>query len=223
MARAGLEIDPEDVRLWELLGIARHALRDFPGAMEALEQATVLGPLVPAAELALAGCYLVSGREDLARAMYRHLAERPQVAGHLLRSVAAGLLHVGETLWAVEVQRRYAAERPDDDDALYALAHYMGLIEYPLELIRPIADRAWRLNPASVRNRVFLALTHHRLGDVQRGYALLADVDLRVLLEQCCPCRVYGLASLFEAAGDWARYEACVARLADLRRRSGVE
>jgi len=220
MARVGLQVDPDDVRLWEFLGIARHALREFPAAMEALEQATVRGPLSPAAELALAGCYLVLGRMELAGSMYRHLATRPHVPGRLLPSMAAGLLHVGEFQWAVEVQRRAALERPDDEDALYALVHYMGLAEYPPELIRPIADRVFRINPASIRNRVFLALVHHRLGDHQAGYGLLSTVDMQELLTQCCPCRLIRLASLFAAVGDRARHEACMARLAGLRRMS---
>ncbi|MEN6498372.1 MAG: hypothetical protein ABFD16_29065 [Thermoguttaceae bacterium] len=224
MAAAALEAKPEEARLWELLGIARHALRDFVGARAALERATLLAPLTPGAEVALAGCYLVSGQRDLAHSMYLHLATRPQVPPSLWRSIAASLSHVGELHWALELHRRWALEHPYDDNALFTVTHYMRLAGYPDELVLPIAERAFRLEPARIRNRVLLALTYHHLGDAAHAYRLVAAVDIDTVIRGCCPRKLLGLLNLFVAMGDEARREACVRRLTEIdetRRRCG--
>lgn len=216
-ARAALEHAPNDARLWELLGIASHGMRDFLMAREALETATLLAPLSPAGQVALAGCYLVSQSPEVARSMYRYLAsQRDRVATPLLPLVAAGLSRLGEAELALEIHRERASREPENDDAAFAVAHFMQVLRYPDELTLPIAHRAFLLAPDRVRNRVGLALLHHQCGNKLRAYELMAAVDIAQLVAECCPCRLQGLMALFHAVGDAARRDACRARLSAL-------
>ena len=216
LAKMGVEVAPEDARLWEFLGIACHALRNFPKATAALEMASLLAPLAPAAEVALAGCYFVAKKHDLARSMYLHLATRPNVPDSLLRLIAGGLGRLGEAIWALDVHRRWAVAHPHDENALYAVTHYMGLVGYPAELILPITDRTFRLAPSRIRNRVALALVHQQVGNYDQAYELVTAVDTQQLVRGCCPPKLYRLSNLFALRGDTSRHEACIARLAEL-------
>lgn len=216
-AKAALEYAPNDARLWEFLGIASHGMQDFLMAREALETATLLAPLSPAGQVALASCYLVSQCPEVARSMYRHLAlHRERVATSLLPLVAAGLSCLGEVDLALEIHRERAFREPQNDEAAFVVAHFMQLLKYPVELTLPVAHRAFLLAPDRMRNRVALALLHHQCGNRFKAYELLAAVDLSQLVAECCFCRLQRLAVLFEAVGDSARRDACLARLSAL-------
>lgn len=218
-ARPALKDAPDDAQLRELLGIAHHALRDFPRAMNAMETATLIAPLSPAAQVALAGCYLVSNRHDIARSIYGHLAsQHSRVSIPLLAMVAAGLSRLNERHLALEVHRERAHRKSENDDTVFAVAHFMRLVEYPVELILPIAHRAFQLAPDRIRNRVALALLHHQCGNRSITYRLVTAVALGQLIAECCPCRLRGLVGLFDAMGDTGRSNACQLRLSKKRR-----
>jgi tetratricopeptide (TPR) repeat protein len=216
-AEAALEDAPHDARVWESLGVARHALRDYAQAMEALETATLIAPLSPAGQLALAACYLLTKRRDLARSIYRHLASQiARVSTHHLPNVASGLSRVGDRDLALEVWRERAYREPDNEDAVFAVAHVMGLLKYPTELILPIAHRAFRLSPDRARNRIALAIWHHQCGNHLDAYRLLTEVELEPLIAKCCPRRLTRLAELFDTIGDAPRRGACQSRLSEI-------
>lgn len=217
IAAAALRERPNDAQLWELLGIACHAMRDFAAATRALETATMLAPLSLPAQVALAGCYLVSGHGDVARSMYQHLAAvRDRLSVQLLPMVASGLSRLNELHLALEVARVWARREPDDESAVYAVVHYMRLVEYPPELILPVAHHAFRLAPHRIRNRVALALLHHQCGNLVEAYRLVTAVDAAQLIAACCPARLLGLIALFNVMGDTGRRDACRSRLAEI-------
>lgn len=217
VAAAALGEHPNDARLWELLGIACHAMKDFEAATRALETATMLAPLSLSAQVALAGCYLVSGHDEVARSMYEYLVSvRDRLSTQLLRMVVAGLSRLHEPHLALEVARQWARREPDDESAVYAVAHQMRLVDYPPELILPVAHHAFQLAPHRVRNRVVLALLHHQCGDVLEAYRLVTAVSTDRLMAACCPARLLGLVSLFNAMGDTVRRDACRTRRAEI-------
>lgn len=219
VAAAALQNQPDNGLLWELLGIACHAMKDFESATRALETATLLAPLSLSAQVALAGCYLVSGHGEVARSMYQHLVEfRGRLSVQLLRMVAAGLSRLHEPQLGLEVAREWARREPDDENAVYLVVHYMRLVEYPPELILPVAHQAFQLAPHRIRNRVALALLHHQCGDLLEGYRLVTAVGTEQLIGACCPARLLGLTSLFSAMGDTGRRDACRARRAEIIR-----
>lgn len=219
VAAAALRDRPNDAQLWELLGIACHALKEYEAATQALETATLLAPLSLPAQVALAGCYLLSGHAEVARSMYQHLAGiRHRLSVQLLPMVATGLSRLNELHLALEVARVWAAREPDDEGAVYAVAHYMRLMQYPPELILPVAYRVFQLAPHRVRNRVALALLRHQCGDLLGAYRLVTAVDLGLLLAACCPARLLGLNALFTAMGDTARRDACRSQLEEISR-----
>lgn len=217
VAAAALGEHPNDARLWELLGIACHAMKDFEAATRALETATMLAPLSLSAQVALAGCYLVSGHDEVARSMYEYLVSvRDRLSTQLLRMVVAGLSRLHEPHLALEAARQWARREPDDESAVYAVAHQMRLVDYPPELILPVAHHAFQLAPHRVRNRVVLALLHHQCGDVLEAYRLVTAVSTDRLMAACCPARLLGLVSLFNAMGDTVRRDACRTRRAEI-------
>lgn len=222
-AGAALEDAPNDARLWEMLGIARHALRDLPRAVEALETATLIAPLSPAAQVALADGYVRTNRCDVARSMYEHLAsQRARIPTSLLAMVASGLARLQEPLLALEVCRERAYRTPEDEGAVYAVAHYMRLAQYPVELILPVAHRAFRLAPERIRNRVFLALMHYHDGDRIEAYRLVVPIPLEQLLAECCPYRLRRLAALFRHMQDDRRTRACESHVKRIREQGGA-
>lgn len=225
-AEAALEDAPHDARLWELLGIACHGLRDFMEATDALERASLLAPLSPAGQVALAGCYLVTDHHEVARTMYQHLVfQRSRVPVSLLPMVASGLSRLGEPYQALEVHRERVRREPEDDNAVYAVAHTMQILQYPAEVVRPIARRAFELAPDRLRNRVALALLHYQCSDLADAYDLLTSIEISELVSGRCPCRLQGLTELFEIVGDEERRDACQTRLDELaeRRRQSAE
>ena len=216
-AATALRKRPHDAPLWELLGIACHAMKDFAAATQALETATMLAPLTLPAQVALAGCYLVSGHPEVARSMYQHLAAaRSRLNLPLLPMVAAGLSRLNELHLALEVAREWARREPEDENAVYAVAHYMRLVGYPPEFILPVANHAFQLAPHRIRSRVALALLHHQCGDLLEAYRLVTSVSTDALIAACCPTRLMGLAALFNAMADTGRRDACRSRLAEL-------
>jgi tetratricopeptide (TPR) repeat protein len=222
VAAAALQNRPDNGPLWELLGIACHAMKDFESATRALETATLLTPLSLSAQVALAGCYLVTGHGEVARSMYQHLVEfRGRLSVQLLRMVVAGLSRLHEPHLALEVAREWARREPDDEAAVYAVARYMRLVEYPPELILPIAHHAFQLAPHRIRNRVALALLHHQCGDLLEAYRLVTAIGTEPLIAACCPARLLGLISLFSAMGDTGRRDACRSRRVSLLAQAG--
>jgi hypothetical protein len=169
--------------------------------------------------VALAGCYLVSGHGEVARSTYQHLAaNRHRLSLQLLPMVAAGLSRLNERHLALEVARERARREPDDEHAVYCVAHYMRMMDVPPELILPVAHRAYRLAPHRVRNRVALALLHHQCGDLMEAYRLVTAVRTDELIAACCPARLLGLAALFNAMADTTRRDACRSQLAEISR-----
>jgi tetratricopeptide (TPR) repeat protein len=216
LAGDALNDSPDDARLWELHGLAYHGMRDFPRAMNSLERASLLAPLTMSAQVALAGCYLVTDRRDLALCMYEFLVtQMDRLPTSLLPLVSAGLSRLDKNRLGLEVHRERVRRSPEGGDAFFCVAPYMRLLNYPPEVILPVAQEAFRLDPHRVRNRVAVAMLHYRCGNVDKAYGLVTVVSTSRLLEGCCPCRLKSLAALFAAAGDAVRRDACEARLAD--------
>ena len=166
------------------------------------------------AQVALASCYLASNKHELALLMYEHLAaNRSQLSAARLAQVAAGLFRLGKKQQALEVQREWVRKEPDNDDAAYMVAHYMQLLNYPPEVLLPVAYRAFQLAPNRIRNRILVALLYRRSGNSTWGYRILEPVDIQEVIAACCSCRLQALIKLFEEVGDIERREACARKL----------
>lgn len=207
---------PEEGRFWELAGVIYHAQQDHERALFHLETASTLVPLSARAEAVLAAEHWRSGRVELARDAFIHLASRTDLPTALLAAVAAGLGRTGHPCRALEVCREAARRLPEADEAWYAMAYYMSRLAYPVETVLRVMERALALDPRCVMYRVAVALLCDRAGDVRRAYHFLSGLEVEELVALRCPRCVDRLASIFARAGDAVRHGVCRDRRAAL-------
>lgn len=206
LARAALADDPEDGTLWQLDGLVRRDGGDFAGALASLETASLLVPLSPAARCGLAECYARLGRPELAGGLYRHLATDPTTPTGLLPAVASGLGSIRDDEAALAVCRTLSRREPGHHQALFATAFYMKRLGYPAEVIVPVVAAAHELAPAFAPYRVLLASLLAALGRADEAY----DVSREVSPDSTrCACCLAKMMTIFRAAGDDARADAC--------------
>ena len=213
LVRAGLERFPEDGDLWQMGGLLRHGRGDFGGAREALETAGVLVPLDSTAQCALAECYARTGKPELARCVYRHLAAQCHCPTALLPRVAAGLGGLGEDRLALEACREFSRRDPEAPEAFVGMAFYMRRLGKPVEAIIPVAVRAHELAPRVTTYRILLATLLAHGGRLGEASDLLCEVAPDSVGCQGCLRR---MMAIFHRAGDHARAAAC-----DRHRRCG--
>jgi pentatricopeptide repeat protein len=218
-ARTSLAEFPEDGPLWQLHGMARRQVGDFAAALAALETASLLIPLDPAAECALADCYLKAGKTDLARQMYRHLATSGRCPTDGLLMLAARLGSVGDNAHALDVCREKWRREPVCHEALFGMAYYMRRLGRPIQAIIPVVRRAQELAPHLAAYRVLLASLLAEGGQMGEAYEmLLRDVPPDTVK---CPCCLHRMLTIFRVAGDEARSKEVQAQIEQLRRGAG--
>lgn len=204
-------------QLWHFRGLAHHARGEFPQAVSALETLTLLVPLAPPTQLALASSYLVTGKPELARTMYRHLALSCVVPVSLLAQLAAGLDCLEEFELSLQVRREWAEREPSCATAFFALARSMARLGYPAEALLAVLWQAFQLAPDRILYRVDLALVYQRCGNAEKAYELLQAVPAAEFRAICCPPRLEGLMTVFTDAGDAERLAVCQHKLASLK------
>jgi tetratricopeptide (TPR) repeat protein len=222
VAEDGLQGQPDDGRLWEMVGLIQHARGEFQTACRAIETASLLVSLNPRSECALAETYLHQGQGELARQLYQHLAEQPKVPTNLLSQIASGLGRLKEVHLALQVCREAARRQPECDAPLFAMAYYMGRLRYPLEVILPVLDRAISLAPECVLYRVSKAMLLERANRPDEAFAAVRVLKLDDLAALRCGRCLARLRDLFSRAGDKQRFEACQKAMAQMRSRDGA-
>ncbi|GIW98615.1 MAG: hypothetical protein KatS3mg111_1948 [Pirellulaceae bacterium] len=190
LAHSTLQQHPDDGKLWELCGLCHDALNDVAAATRALEKATLLVPLSAAGQCVLARCYAVTGHRDLARQMYRHVFSMADLPSRLLPMLAAGLGSAGDCELALQACRQAAALQLDSGQPFYGMAHYMGRLGYPLEMIANVLRRAVAIEPDVFQYRFALAVACGHLGHLEDAYHVLRPaIDAELIGSiQCVHC-----------------------------------
>jgi tetratricopeptide (TPR) repeat protein len=214
-----LEQHPDHAGLWHFRGLAHHARGDFLEAIAALETLTTLAPLAAASQVALASSYLATGKGELARTIYRHLATFSEMPLHLLPQLAAGLDCLDELHLALTVRRAWASRDPGCAAAFFSAARSMARLKYPPESLLPFLWQAFQLAPDRILYRIDLAVAYHGCGNLAQARTLLQALPPAELAAISCPPRLHALVALFAAAGDSEREQACLARLLTLANR----
>jgi Flp pilus assembly protein TadD len=209
LAERGVEGDPEDGRLWQLLGLLRHRRGDYPAACAALETAGLLVPLDPASRYALAECHARAGRKGLAGDLYRQLGRDQRCPTTLLPAVAAGLGSLGQNEAALAACRKIARRDPEHHHAHFGIAFYLRRLGRPVQAIFTAVSRAYELAPQVVLYRVTLAVLLDHTGRRDEACDLLRDLDPGAV--HCRSCLQRAMA-IFQEAGDWHSFEAFRAR-----------
>ncbi|HMG53017.1 MAG TPA: hypothetical protein VK601_06040, partial [Kofleriaceae bacterium] len=168
-AWAGAEPDPRCAgALWCARGIVDLSRGDFVEAEDALRRAAELAPDDAFCRAALAAVYRAGRRHDVLAAVLAELAgaltssdARAQVA----REHAELLEHLGDAAGARAALDRLLGERPDDADAMLALA---GLCDKDQQWARAIElrRRAAELAPPARRAEIWSEIAR---GEEQRG------------------------------------------------------
>lgn len=219
LLRALLAQDPEDGRAWELQGLAWYARRAHTACRRALEAAGLLVPLSVPAQLALADVYQRCGRREEALSIVRFLAERDDLARHHLPQLSAALGRLGQYALALDVCRAASLRDADDDEACFGMAYFMQRLGYPTECVLPLLRRALALEPERPIYRLSVGVVCARTGLLDDAYELLCGVDPRCVT--CASC-LQTMARLFGQFDDGARYDAVLAQVLRLPRKSSA-
>jgi tetratricopeptide (TPR) repeat protein len=176
LARELTRAFPDDGEFWQLHGLFRQREGDFDGACDALETASMLVPLSPAAQCALADCHARAGRRDLAKQLYLALADNRSCPTAILSSVASGLGCTGDAEAALEVCRELTLREPDHHEAYFGMAYYMRQLGRESGEILPLIARAHELSPEHPVYRVVMASLLAQLGNFEEACMLLRGV-----------------------------------------------
>lgn len=221
VAKAALEDDPNNGKLWELQAMALHNMGDAVGALKALETATMLVPLSASGQCVLAKCYSDNDKPDLAKQILHHLLSLDRFPNNLFPLLASGLGALGDAAGALEACRRAAEAEVDDGQPFYAMAHYMQRLHYPPEVVASTLNRAVEIEPDRFEYRYALATAYQQLGRTDEAYHLLRRVvhveSLKTI--DCAGC-LRRLRAIFESQCDEALSDACLQRLIEVEARS---
>jgi Flp pilus assembly protein TadD len=218
-AGRGLELYPDDGRLWEMRGIALGCRRETDEAMRSLETASTLVPLSAVGQMALAACYLRTQNRESAKCIYEYLATMDDLSTEILAELATGLDYVGRTELALDVCQALVCRVPNCDMAWFMMAGHMTKLDRPAEQIMAAMRRAFELRPGHALYRVDLALLLARCGRRKEAYQLVTAVELPELLDVRCPPRLAGLITMFRTMNDERRASVCQLRITQLMER----
>ncbi len=219
LAEMGLDDNPEDGRLWELLAAGRYAERDFTGAVAALEAASVFVPLAVRSQVMLADGYERLEFYESAQAISRFLAERCDLPVEVLPAIAAQMCRLGNSALAWRMCHRALAAHPDEADSYYALALVKQSLGQPAEALLPIINRALDLDPQRSEFRLAVVLLLDELNRPERAYVVARGFAPSELACMNCLCRLRRLEAVYARARDVVRRAACQQQIERLTRR----
>jgi Flp pilus assembly protein TadD len=201
-----LSLAPDDGRCRELMGITHWEAGSPVEAVCHLERATLLTPLSPVGQLALALGYEVSGRRELSRDMLIALAGRAVLPLEVFEPLARALGRNGEPLLALETCRRASQADPGSTGPLLGAVFYMNQLGAPSQQTLSVLFRAHHLDPDDLSIRTLLARRLHDSGLSGEAAELLAVVDFsRVGCRSC----LAAICEILLAAGDHERAAHC--------------
>ncbi len=190
LAEEALRQNEDDGHVWQFLGLLRHRMRDLKRAQAALETASLLVPLKPAARFALADCYLRTGLRKLAADLYDDVALDPLCPTDLLGGVAAGLGSLGRFESALEVCRSLVRREPESHEGHFGIAFYLRRLGASVAIALPSAMRAHELAPSISLYTIAVASMLAHQGRHEDARDMLRDLDMTTVACRCCVQRV---------------------------------
>ena len=194
----------------QLRGLAHYLLGDNERALPSLETATMLIPLSPIAQCAMADCYIRTRKRDIAIVIYEHLSTIEQLPERVAELVAKGLSKVGHQTAALNfclLQLRVYRANPV---LMYHTSEAMRQLNYPVDELLPFAYQAHKLKPGDNANRVSYAQHLCAAGRYEEVARLLAPLDVD---EIDCIASLERMKTMFEQIGDVHRRDQCAAKL----------
>lgn len=195
----GLLRDEHHPGLLQVHGLAAYHLGEPLTALEGLEGASLVAPLGPLAQLALADLYLRFGKRKSAATGLLFLAEPGRCPTPLLPDLARLLGKLGAIRTAFKVCRRLTRLRPWYHPAHYGMAYYLAKLKKPVSRVIRHLRAAHTLAPDAVPYRVALAAALASAGRPEEACAVVVCVPAEAVSCVACLRRLQGAA---EDAGE---------------------
>jgi cytochrome c-type biogenesis protein CcmH/NrfG len=218
-ARRGIARAPQELRGWELLGQALLRQGDTAAGLDALEHASLLGPITPSSRIELALAHGSLGRKTLSRDLLMQVALGGELSAEQLLRIAAGLEAADEPRLAMEACRRAGRLAPEVAEIHYRMGYYARLCGHRPSVSEALIRHAIDLDPQRLHYRIGLASLLIRLGRQREALAAIGPMIPQRLAEVDCECCLKRLANLFFDFGDLANARRCAQRLGLLRGR----
>jgi tetratricopeptide (TPR) repeat protein len=196
---SGLRLDPSHAGLHELCGIAYLEHENDSAAVHHFETASSIRPLLPAAALALANCYIRFGLTDSASTILQFLAEPGRCPVPLMPDLARALGLMGSYRSALDICEQLTQLRPTYHPAHFGVAFYRRRLGYPLEKSLAPLQAAVRLEPDAVFYRLNLAALLADLGRTAEAVPWVQGIDPASISHKCLRRR---LAMVFALAAQ---------------------
>jgi tetratricopeptide (TPR) repeat protein len=213
---AAIAQEPDAGPLWRLRSVLLHREGRREEAFADVQQAFALSPLGPTELLILAEGYARRGFENSAFDVYEQLAADESRPHEMWVAIFAGLWQLKRWQAALNLCRRAAQQRPDDDAVFFAMSQALVRMGRPAEMIITVLQKAIDLNPADSRYRVLLATQLLRLGKHREAYKCVAELPPNEFGDLSCACCGWKLLRLCVSYGDVPRAAVFGAQLATL-------
>lgn len=190
---------PDEGLLWDMLGVAYWDAGAVQDSIDALEHASMLVPLSPEGQLALALGYEVAQKHELSTELLTGLAARDNLSPNVLEQLARALGRAGDSDVALHVCERAAQLQPESTAPLLGIVFYMARLGASSRQMLPTLFRALHLDPTDSAIRILLARRLHDCNLSEDAAEVLRLVDLSTY---ACPNCLHAMHEIFVAAGD---------------------
>lgn len=211
----------DDVRGWELIGLIQFSRGRFRISVSALERASLIAPLKPAARVCLAHGYARLGHSELSRDLLVALIPDESLPLPLLLQVASGLDAVGQPHLAMHACREAARRDPAHTQAYYDQGYYAARCGLPANVTESLARKAISLDSSRVCFRVGLAGLLIQQDRQHVALGLIKELTNSQIDEVCCGCCLRKVVQLYQQAGDYRRAVLCHQRIIALEYHHG--
>lgn len=211
-----------DGRAWELLGLVQYARQRIQVAVSALERASLLVPLLPAARVCLGHAYGRIGRVHLSRDLLLAMIDDDSMTVPLLLQVAVGLDAIGQPNLAMNACRAASRRDPDLAQPYYDLGYYAARCGLPPAMTESLARKAISLAPEQVCFRVGLASLLIKQERHREAYRLVETFSKEQIEQLRCACCLQRIVGLYETAGDHRRANTARRQLLRMERRDAT-
>ncbi len=221
MAFQYLKSSPDDVRVWEFVGVVYSEQREWLKAARAFEEASLIAPISDLSRVCLADIYGELGREELAITLLMRIASREGIDWRILRRVAAGLDKYGVPHEALKVARRMIEFAPDEAQVYYDASYYAIRSGELFCVAVGMARKAVALAPDNTLFRVGLASIFFRNGQQKDAYEAVRRFDENDYQAIECVCCLERLKTIMETAGDFSQVKTISRRIQGLSSTGG--
>jgi len=194
---------PLDGRFWELGGVTYWMEGETQAAIRYLEEATMLKPLHPFAQVALADGYAQLGKNDLSRTIWEFLATADG-GSRLIRFLGQSSGELADDFLGCTVYQTVTNNDPLNHHGWFGLGVCLARLGGDLGRVTESLAVAVRLAPGIVPYRLTLAELCLAAGDHDRTLYVLGPLDA---CRFRCPCLLRRACDLYLQLGDTVRVQ----------------